>query len=97
MVLQKQMKLMPAADIAIAATNTKPHDAITGVISHPTNTMIGLYGFHAAKKFIKSLESREVIWRTSGVYGEQSFAGACKVFSDRSVTSLEANGLAYYR
>lgn len=95
-VLQTQMKMTPAAETLIAPANKKHYNATTGITSHPINAKIDRYGFHAAEKFIKSQESQEVIWRTSRVHGEQSSLGVIHVFSDKSVTSLGANGLAFY-
>lgn len=56
-VLRNEMRLMPATDIGREASNTKPDDAITGIITHPLNANIARYGCHAAEKSIKSSES----------------------------------------
>lgn len=95
-VLQKQMKLSSAADIVIAPVNTKSHDVITGIISHPMNVKIGRYGCQAAEKLMESQKSQEMIWRASSVHGEQPFVGFAKVFSDKSVTFLRANRMFFY-
>lgn len=83
-VTRESMSIKPRADIDRQGRQC---------FSHPTSAELGKTAIPAVEIAIKRSSSRDVFWREGETH---SFVGLGQIYSDKTQTSLRANGLALY-